>query len=43
MGGSGAVSGVAHVSARVRYTAWFMLAGQEFVNKVVRLAIPYAP
>lgn len=39
MGGSG--GGVAHVPAFSRYAAWFMLAGQEFVNKVVRLAIPY--
>ena len=33
--------GVAHTSVATRYTAWFMLAGQEFVNKVVRLAIPF--
>ena len=38
MGGS---SAVAHTSVATRYTAWFMLAGQEFVNKVVRLAIPF--
>jgi hypothetical protein len=40
MGGAGA-AGVAHVPLFSRYAAWFMLAGQEFVNKVVRLAIPY--
>lgn len=41
MGGSGTGGGVAHVPPFARYAAWFMLAGQEFVNKVVRLAIPY--
>ena len=33
--------GVEHVRPSAKYAAWFMLAGQEFVNKVVRLAIPY--
>jgi MFS family permease len=32
---------VEHLSVAQRYSAWFMLAGQELVNKVVRLAIPY--
>jgi hypothetical protein len=42
MGGSGGGGGgVTHVPVFSRYAAWFMLAGQEFVNKVVRLAIPY--
>ena len=32
---------VVHTSRATRYLAWSMLAGQELVNKVVRLAIPY--